>query len=239
MNAASDRRRGDTITKRGRRPSLLLVGLTFLVLLSVWVTGSAEPIPPRQAEAAAQFVVQGRGHGSAYLDAVDALPTTQVVGPATPLLDPADETTLGYVYDLDPVGYVVVSSDTRLTPVIAFSYESDFSRDEDPNSVLLHMLRRDLALRLDAANAEAILPEAAASNESDWEALISPPVKPRSDGAPGGDPPKNGGTTVYGPWLTSAWNQESPWNDNCPIDPDTDNRCVVGCTATALAQVLN
>ena len=41
------------------------------------------------------------------------------------------------------------------------------------------MLRHDLALRLEAAGAQAILPEAAAANESDWEALIAPPVKPR------------------------------------------------------------
>lgn len=131
MTAASGRRGGNAITKRGRRRLLLLVGFTLLVVLLVWAAGSAEPISLRQAEAAAtQFVVQEKGHGPAYLRAVSALPTTQVVGPASPLLDPADGMYLGYVYELDPVGYVVVTSDTRLTPVIAFSYESDFSWDE-------------------------------------------------------------------------------------------------------------
>jgi len=241
MGAVSGLRRSSTITKR--KPSLLLVGVALLVILSVWSTGFAERVPPGQAEAAAnQFLAQEIGQGASYRQAVGALPSTQIVGPATPLLGPTDGATLGYVYELDPVGYVVVTTDTQLTPVIAFSYESDFSWDEDPNNVLLHMLRHDLALRLDAADAGAILPEAATSNESHWGALISPPVELPNDDSPGSDPPGNGGTTVYGPWLTTYWDQDSPYNDDCPVDPVKPPytlRCVVGCTATALAQVIN
>ena len=243
MRPTFDRRRGNVFAQRRRQSSRLLVVLAALAVSLLYVTGTAEPVASEQAAAAVlQFVAQEKSQGEAYLRAVGALTSTQIVGPASPLLDPIDGATLGYVYALDPVGYVVVTSDTRLTPVIAFSYESDFPWQEDPNNVLLHMLRRDLALRLGAADAGAILPEAAASNESDWSALTSPPAGPESDGPPGDAPPGNGGTTVYGPWLTTYWDQGSPYNDDCPLDPEeppiNTHRCVVGCAGTALAQVL-
>lgn len=40
------------------------------------------------------------------------------------------------------------------------------------------------------------------------------------------------------PLLTTTWNQDSPYNDMCPEIPN-GQRCVTGCIATALAQVLN
>jgi len=231
--------RGNVAAWRGRWFTLVFLGLTSLLVLSAWCTGVAEPVPPSQAgTAASQFVSRELARGANYLRAVGAVPYTRIVGTATPLLDPTGESTLGYVYEVDPVGYVVITTDTHLTPVIAFSYESNFSWDEDPNNVLLHMLRQDLSLRMAAADAGALVPEAAASNESDWGRLLSPPAPPQADGASSPEPPGNG-TTVYGPWITTYWDQDSPYNDDCPIDPVTSDRCVVGCTATALAQILN
>ena len=234
------KKKGNAVGVRGYRCSFLPVVFAALGVLLIWCGGFGEPVASDQAgDAAVQFIVREIGRGTAYVRAVGALPSTQVTGPAMPLLDPIDGTTLGYVYELVPVGYLVVTSDTQLTPVIAFSYTSNFSWDEHPDNLLLHMLRHDLALRLDAADAGGIAPGATASNEADWQALISPPLEPQGSDKPGADPPGNGGTTVYGPWLTSAWSQGAPWNDDCPIDPDTSERCVVGCTATALGQVLN
>ena len=39
--------------------------------------------------------------------------------------------------------------------------------------------------------------------------------------------------------LGTTWNQSSPYNQSCPLDPNTGNRCIVGCTAVALGQILN
>lgn len=39
------------------------------------------------------------------------------------------------------------------------------------------------------------------------------------------------------PILTTTWNQDSPYNDLCPTYGN--QRCVTGCAATAIAQVLN
>ena len=38
--------------------------------------------------------------------------------------------------------------------------------------------------------------------------------------------------------LTTSWGQDQPYNANCPIDPSTNKRCVTGCVATAMAQLM-
>ena len=36
----------------------------------------------------------------------------------------------------------------------------------------------------------------------------------------------------------TSWNQNAPYNNHCPIDPNTQERSVTGCMATATAQVM-
>lgn len=38
--------------------------------------------------------------------------------------------------------------------------------------------------------------------------------------------------------LTTKWGQRDPYNANCPMYGSTDQRCVTGCVATAMAQVM-
>lgn len=43
---------------------------------------------------------------------------------------------------------------------------------------------------------------------------------------------------VIEPLLTTTWDQGSPYNNQCPRDA-SNRRCVTGCVATAMAQVMN
>jgi hypothetical protein len=49
-------------------------------------------------------------------------------------------------------------------------------------------------------------------------------------------------TTNVSPLCRSLWNQDSPFNDNCPTYTDTTNNttvhCATGCAATSMAQVM-
>lgn len=40
------------------------------------------------------------------------------------------------------------------------------------------------------------------------------------------------------PLLTTKWNQRAPYNDLCPLYDNKDSRCVSGCVAAAMAQVM-
>ena len=51
-------------------------------------------------------------------------------------------------------------------------------------------------------------------------------------------PPLRGGWGGVSPLLSSTWNQSSPYNDLAPLYNETGGRCVTGCVATAMAQVM-
>ena len=40
------------------------------------------------------------------------------------------------------------------------------------------------------------------------------------------------------PLLKTKWNQSPYYNNDCPMDPRTNKRCVTGCVATAMAQIM-
>ena len=44
--------------------------------------------------------------------------------------------------------------------------------------------------------------------------------------------------TAIAPLLTTKWGQDDPYNMNCPDFFDTGDKCVTGCVATAMAQVM-
>jgi len=39
--------------------------------------------------------------------------------------------------------------------------------------------------------------------------------------------------------MDTIWGQGTIYNDSCPIDPGTGSRCITGCVATAMAQIVN
>jgi len=51
---------------------------------------------------------------------------------------------LFYVFDLQPQGYIVVSSDSNLPPVIAYSFTDNFWSDIPEDNILLQMLIADV-----------------------------------------------------------------------------------------------
>jgi len=145
-----------------------------------------------------------------------------------PLRDSDADRTLGYIVELDPVGFVALSGMTEIRPVIAYSFAHDFIFIESPQNIMLNMLRDDLAMRIEAISktSEVIIQ----SNETEWRDYLAGEedfIRSRSS------------MTVYGPWLDTEWSQGNPYNMRCPLDPETGYRCVTGCTATAMAQILN
>jgi hypothetical protein len=175
---------------------------------------------------------QARAVAAAYLAQVTEAPSIalrpETTEPETRLSVPDTGQVLGYVYGLLPTGYVVVSADTRIEPIIAYSFSSSFSWQEVPQNTLLQLVREDLSLRMKALSADVAGSEYVLSNESGWNALLS------------GDSPAPLEASTWGPWITTpTWNQRSPYSNLCPDDPVTEIRCPTGCGPTAVAQILN
>ncbi|MEI7899839.1 MAG: PQQ-binding-like beta-propeller repeat protein [bacterium] len=163
-------------------------------------------------------------------------------------LQAPDGKALAHVLELAPAGYVVLSADTDIAPVIAYSLECPFTWQDEPQNVLLHMVSWDMANRLKA------LPETADAvkekNRTQWglyldarAALFVPGGKgSASIGVESIVPPLPGllaDTEQWGKWVQTTWKQTGPYNKFCPKDPKTQNRCLTGCTATAMGQIVN
>lgn len=134
-----------------------------------------------------------------------------------------------YVASLSPVGYMVLSADDALPPVIAYSYQNDL----DSEGRFLEILKHDITQRM--ANAGKLSPGIQSARRSLWEEMSSG-TSCRQVQAQQWPPD---GTTSTGGWLETNWTQSAPYNQMCPMDTVTDTRSYVGCPATAMAQILN
>jgi Peptidase C10 family/Spi protease inhibitor/FlgD Ig-like domain len=139
--------------------------------------------------------------------------------------------TLFNVFDLHPQGYIVASADDALPPVIAYSFTDSFY-DIDGSSILLNMLQADIRLRQQNIGS---LPDAMiAERKTEWDILLTGEIETYR---PEQWPPE--GSTPTGGWLEDTWNQSSPYNGFCPLDPVAGGRSIAGCPSIAMAQILN
>ena len=110
-------------------------------------------------------------------------------------------------------GFVIVSGDDRTAPVFGYSDTGSFDENNIPEN-----MQAWLAGYVDEIKALGT-DESAANGK-----LLSAPKKAEAVKRP------------VAPLLTALWNQDSPYNDNCP--QYNSKQCVTGCVATAMAQVM-
>ncbi|MBN1339286.1 MAG: C10 family peptidase [Bacteroidales bacterium] len=150
-------------------------------------------------------------------------------------IEGSDSQTLFFLFHLSPAGYIVVSGNTDLPPVIAYSFSSSFYGEDSPANLLEEILISDLKQRL--THLQALPEHIIKQRHAGWNHLLSPG-------------PENGisrdfhqwpspGTTTTGGWIETLWSQGNPYNTSCPLDPVTWNRSLAGCPAVAMAMVLN
>ena len=160
-----------------------------------------------------------------------SLMTTDIIS----LKEPTSSNTVAYVTNLSPKGFVILSSNQSIEPVIAYSFNSNFSMDTTQQNILYHMVIKDMTLRKEAL--PLIDEKVKAKNQDKWDRLASGESNYFS--ATDFQQWPSEGTTATGGWVETTWTQSSPYNDFCPLDPQTGFRSVVGCVATAIAQVIN
>ncbi|MCP4567465.1 MAG: hypothetical protein GY841_07795 [FCB group bacterium] len=150
-------------------------------------------------------------------------------------------TLLARYYNISPNGFVIVPVLKEMTPIKAYSDESvlDERQEEGFISLLREMLTERLRIytarygSLDAlqpASGEAVFGRGQKSN---WDIL----TKPDEDFTANLATNAIRGIDEAGPLLTSSWHQRAPYNNLCPMGDG--GRTVVGCVATATAQILN
>jgi hypothetical protein len=128
-----------------------------------------------------------------------------------------------HVYNLAPTGFVIVSADRSVEPLLAFSYESTCETTDRHPSV--EAVLKSYAEQISYAIKNGQVASSQASAE--WEHYSATDFNARA-------------VRTVAPLLITKWNQGKYFNTDCPEDSrGTDGHVVVGCVATAIAQIFN
>ncbi len=151
-----------------------------------------------------------------------------------------NDTVLARYYAISSGGYVLIPALRDLPPIKAYSQVSTFNVD-DAEGVAL-MFRQILQQRMELfaevyGSIEASQPKSGerlfgAINQQQWNMLSVPSDQFDAAVAKAVMEPADG----VEPLLTTAWHQFYPYNMYCPMGDG--GQCVVGCGATAMAQIL-
>ena len=143
---------------------------------------------------------------------------------------------LYYAVNLAPHGFIILSADDELEPVIAFSVSGRYQKREgDPLCVLLE---QDMNERLNyaAVKKTSKVKSGISNNAGKWQTLIAAGDQTKSEvGVLGGVDTLS--DVRVEPFVESLWGQGNAYNDYC-YNYYTPNHYVTGCVATAMAQLM-
>lgn len=153
---------------------LIALFAVFILVLPL----SAETVTPSEAEQVVLTHLAGQqmtwnsqvNQGLCSHEIAIADYTIRSVNPVT---DEESENTLFYVFHLWPEGFIVVSTDTALQPIVAYSYYGAFPMENTPGNTLLRMLQSDMRLRW--ASLPAMDERIKTVNHRNWAALLNNP----------------------------------------------------------------
>ena len=188
----------------------------FLVLsLAVFVALQAKSIDVNTAKTVAEkyynnFVVKTTVNNTAVLAYAQKV-TLSGEKAATPCF---------YVFNIDK-GFVIVSADDRVTPILGYSTESNFDGPNIPENVrfFLNGYRQEIRSILAMDDLEA---------NPEWERLENSQLSRDKDA-----------TVIVSPLLRTKWHQEIYYNSQCPEDSaGPAGHAYVGCGAIVMGQLM-
>ena len=131
-----------------------------------------------------------------------------------------------YIFNISDIGFVIVSADDAVIPVLAYSFEGIYR--EDNRSPQFTSWMQQYNRQIGFARRTQVAPLQAVNDK--WTALLNPvrdlpvPMKNKLD---------------VEPMITSNWNQPSPYNEMCPADPaGSSGHAIVGCVPVCMGQIM-
>ena len=125
-----------------------------------------------------------------------------------------------YAFNFEDGGYIIASGDSRALPVLGYSMTGNIDWEQMPDNMRAWLKQYD----------EAIATLGNSTDFADGNAKNSPATRMEK-------PPVE-------PLIKTHWNQKAPYWDQAPLYKGVrpglyEQRCVTGCVATAMAQVMN
>lgn len=162
-----------------------------------------------------------------------------------------NDTVLARCFSISPRGYVVVPILKELPPIKAYSEEYGLNVNQRvgfPQLLREVLLNRVRLYAEKYGSLDAVQPPTGdvllgRGHRGEWNHFLKSKQEFETDLIQG----KLSSLTEVGPLLTTAWHQEAPYNKFCPMGYSECEDCggsepvfpsYVGCTATAMAQIL-
>lgn len=188
---------------------------THFLFICTWLIASMAGAAPRsqeEAENIARNFLASKGHQNVSTRSAGF----HLAGTSTDLLPAtakrsAESQPAFYIYNQGQQAFVIVSGDDRMSPVLGYSDDCAFVTENVPDNIKSWLSLYVEAYRTAGENATARV-----ATRSLSQADFAPSVAPLL-----GD---------------IQYNQDAPYNDQCPLY--NGKRCVTGCTATGIAQIL-
>ncbi|MBC8486067.1 MAG: C10 family peptidase [Bacteroidetes bacterium] len=132
--------------------------------------------------------------------------------------------TVYYVFNITNNGFIIISAEDAMIPILGYSFETIYSPDNSPENFKSWMKGKAAnIIYLRENNVEATIEIANKWNELlDFNCIEFIP--------------KDGGKSIE-PLLTCTWDQGHPYNYLCPVNTSGE-KAIVGCVATAMAQIM-
>ena len=116
-----------------------------------------------------------------------------------------------YVFEQPKAGgFVIASADERAYPILGYNESGTFREDSLP--CCLKFILEEYGRQIAEARKQNLPRHTEKAENESWQNIE--------------------------PLITCAWHQDAPFNNLCPIDKNTGERCATGCVATALAQIM-
>ena len=201
--------------------------LLSLLLLIACFNMFGKPVDETRAKTVGLFFLQNKTNSSLLKDAKNlqlAYKVTATIG------DTLEERTMFYVFNVDTIGFVIVSGDDTVIPILGYSDHGNFYSDNLPPAFQKWLEGYKNEINYVVSNDI----KATEDINKQWSLQISN---------------KNSNTTLstnsVAPLIQTYWdqyngnNQQSPlYNNYCPFDSEYNVNTVTGCVATAMAQIM-
>lgn len=129
-----------------------------------------------------------------------------------------------YVFNSGSEGFVIVSGNEKVAPILAYSTEGSFNAKNIPQSVAKWLENYKSEIR------HLIESDIKASDEikEQWKNLREGKANITTEQR----------TKTVNPLIQTKWDQSPHYNALCPLDATSNERTVTGCVATAMAQIM-
>jgi len=138
------------------------------------------------------------------------------------ILEKADDKTLLYIVSFQEKGFVIVSGDDAFKPIIGYSAESAYKKDNLPPNFRNYLEKYKLQMT-NAIKQNIITQE---QHKAEWEELKKGTMTLQK-------------SSTVDPLLKTTWDQGTYYNQYCPDDAaGPDGHALTGCVASAMAQIM-